>query len=177
MVQRLGAVLPQPIRPPSGFAWLCGLLHDFGLLLLGHLFPPEFRLLNKLAEAHPGLSVNELEQGLLGMGEAQDLLSLGHARIGAWLMDVWKMPDTLVVALLEHHNTDYRGDYEVMVHLVQLGDALVRCADADLDESSMPEHSLTVLHLLPADVLEVARQVVDSKNDLTSLSGMLATAS
>ncbi|VAW75817.1 hypothetical protein MNBD_GAMMA15-2501 [hydrothermal vent metagenome] len=177
MVQHLGAALPEPIRPPAGFAWLCGLLHDFGLLLLGHLFPPEFRLLNKLAAAHPELTVDELEQGLLGMGEAQDLLSLGHARIGAWLMDVWKMPDTLVVALLEHHNADYRGDYEVMVHLVQLGDALVRSMGAEPEQLSMPEHSLTVLHLLPAEVQKIAHEVGESRDDLASLSGMLVTAS
>jgi len=177
MVQRLGAALPEPIRPPAGFAWLCGLLHDFGLLLLGHLFPPEFRLLNKMAAAHPELAVNELEQRLLGMGEAKDLLSLGHAQIGAWLMDAWKMPDTLVVALLEHHNAGYRGDYEVMVHLVQLGEALAHGMDADLDESLLPEHSLTVLHLLPDQVLEVAQQVVESKAGLMSLSGALSATS
>ena len=38
LVQALSTALPADIRPPAGLAYLAGLLHNFGHLLLGHLF-------------------------------------------------------------------------------------------------------------------------------------------
>ena len=75
LTQKLGAALPDGMKPPGGLCYLGGLLHDFGILLLGHLFPPEFQLLNKLARAHPGRSVADLEQCLLGMGVSSEFSS------------------------------------------------------------------------------------------------------
>ena len=45
MVQALSSALPAEIRPPAGLAYLAGLLHNFGHLLLGHLFKQEFLIL------------------------------------------------------------------------------------------------------------------------------------
>ena len=54
--------------------------------MLGHLFLPEFRLLNKFAAANPDKTLVELEGRLLGMGGARELLAMGDARMGVWLM-------------------------------------------------------------------------------------------
>jgi len=177
LVQKLGAILPESMRPPSGLGYLCGLLHDFGILLLGHLFPPEFQLLNKMAKAHPGQSVSDLEKRLLGMGQAKDMLALGHARIGAWLMQSWNMPRPLQVTLLEHHNADYRGDCDILVHLVQLSDFLYLGKDDLPGVSSLPASSLGLLQVLPEQVLETAEQVFAAKNEIIAMSGLLSRGS
>ncbi|HHH43532.1 MAG TPA: HDOD domain-containing protein [Gammaproteobacteria bacterium] len=177
LVQKLAAILPEPMRPPAGLGYLCGLLHDFGVLLLGHLFPPEFQLLNKMAQLNPGCSVAELEGRLLGMGQARDMLALGHARIGAWLMQAWKMPDALEITLLEHHNADYRGDEEILVHLVQLADFLYLNREDLPGPERLPAASLDLLQLLPEPVLETARQVFSAQKDFRSLSKLLAGTS
>lgn len=177
LVQKLGTVLPESLRPPSGLSYLTGLLHDFGILLLGHLFPPEFQLLNKMARAYPGCSVSELESRLLGMGQAKDMLALGHARIGAWLMQAWDMPEPLRITLLEHHNSDYRGDYDTLVHLVQLADFLFLNRDDLPEASALPASNLGPLQVLPEQVLETAAQVFASRKEFTALSKLLARAS
>jgi len=177
LVQKLGVILPESMRPPSGLGYLCGLLHDFGILLLGHLFPPEFQLLNKMAKAHPEQSVPDLERRLLGMGQARDMLALGHARIGAWLMQSWKMPEPLQIILLEHHNADYRGDYDILVHLVQMADFLYLGKDDVPGISSLPASSLGVLQVLPEQVLETAEQVFAAKDELMAMSGLLTRRS
>lgn len=174
LMQRLSAVMPEGIRPPQAQSYLCGLLHDFGILLLGHLFPPEFHLLNKLAQANPTQSVADLESRLLGMGEAREMIAMGHAHIGAWLMEAWRMPDPLLVALLEHHNADYRGEYELLVHLVQLSDFLLQHMDNSQDSSALPENSLRLLQLVPEQVEEIVLQVVDARPELVTLSRQLA---
>ena len=177
LVQKLAEIMPDGTRPPPGLCYLGGLLHDFGILLLGHLFPPEYQLLNKLAEASPGRSVAELEQCLLGMGQARDVLAMGHARIGAWLMEAWRMPDAIRVTLLEHHNVDYHGEHDLLVHLVQLSDFLLQ-HESDLPEPArFPLTSLRKLQLLPEQVLDVFAKAMTTRDELASLSHHLAAAS
>ena len=109
LAQALAREVPEDRRPEPGLAYLAGLLHNFGFLLLGHLFPPEFKLLNRLVAANPDKPVSALEKCVLGMGQAQDVLDMGHAGIGAWLMQAWQMPEEIVVTLREHHDPEYRG--------------------------------------------------------------------
>ena len=175
LVQKLGAALPKGMRPPPGLCYLSGLLHDFGILLLGHLFPPEFQLLNKFAQAHPGKSVAELEQRLLGMGQARDMLAMGHARIGAWLMEAWRMPEAICRTLLEHHNPDYVGDYDLLVHLVQLSDFLLLHENNIPDAAVFPPATRSVLQLLPEQALEVFDSTMAAREQLTALSRQLST--
>jgi len=177
LVKKLGAILPNTTRPSAGLCYLCGLLHDFGILLLGYLFPPEFKLLNNMASANPGRSVSELECCLLGMGQARDMLAMGHARVGAWLMQAWKMPEELRTTLLEHHNADYRGAHEVPVHLVQLADFIYPHMAELPAASEFPEHNLNVLQVSPERVIETAAKVLECRDELVSLSKLLAQTS
>jgi len=177
LVQKLGAILSPDMRPSAGLCYLCGLLHDFGILLLGHLFPPEFKLLNNMASANPGQPVSELESRLLGMGQARDMLAMGHARVGAWLMQAWKMPEELHTALLEHHNADYRGANEVVVHLVQLADFIYPHMAELPTASEIPGRNLLVLQLAPERVIETAAKVLETREELVSLSKLLAQTS
>jgi len=177
LVQKLGATLPHAIRPSAGLCYLCGLLHDFGILLLGHLFPPEFKLLNNMASANPDQPVSELECRLLGMGQARDMLAMGHAHVGAWLMQAWKMPEELRIALLEHHNADYLGANEVLVHLVQLADYIYLHMAELPTASEIPGHNLSVLRVSPERVIETAAKVLESRDELVSLSKLLAQPS
>jgi HD-like signal output (HDOD) protein len=170
LVQRLGAAMPIAAQPDPAQCYLCGLLHDFGILLLGHLFPPEFQLLNKLAQANPKQTVAELESRLLGMGEAREMIAMGHARIGAWLMEAWRMPDSLRVTLLEHHNAQYRGDYELQVHLVQLSDFLLQYGDDIPDSVGLPGFSLDLLELSSGQAAEIYGRVMDCRKELVVMS-------
>jgi len=173
LVQRLGAAMPVAARPDPAQCYLCGLLHDFGILLLGHLFPPEFQLLNKLAQANPKQTVAELESRLLGMGEAREMIAMGHARIGAWLMEAWRMPDSLRITLLEHHNAQYRGDYELQVHLVQLSDFLLQYGDDIPDSVALPGFSLDLLELSSGQAAEIYGRVMDCRKELVVMSRQL----
>jgi prolyl-tRNA editing enzyme YbaK/EbsC (Cys-tRNA(Pro) deacylase) len=47
MMSELVRALPPGSRPTQGIAYLCGLLHNFGFLILGHVFPPHFKMVNR----------------------------------------------------------------------------------------------------------------------------------
>ena len=109
-----------------GLAYLCGLLHNFGLLLVGHLFPPEFRLLNRLREANPEQPLAALEKQVFGMGQAQDLLTVGHGAIGGILLKLWQLPDATIKAAGVHQQPGYQGEHGDYVHAVQLANIILK---------------------------------------------------
>ncbi len=80
-------------RPEEGEeAYLAGLLHDVGqLLLLGGLGDAYGAILGR-AEGEDGLS--ELEHAVL---------DTDHGAVGAWLVDQWELPSLMADAILFHH--------------------------------------------------------------------------
>tara|TARA_R100001440_G_scaffold26791_11_gene43948 strand:- start:6000 stop:7376 length:1377 start_codon:yes stop_codon:yes gene_type:complete len=111
-------------KADKGLAYLCGLLHNFGLLLIGHLFPSEFEQLNRLREANPEQSMRTLELQVFGAG--QEYLSVGHGAIGGILHRLWQLPDAVVKAAGVHQSAQYEGDEATYVHMVQLANELLK---------------------------------------------------
>src|SRR5690606_39505228 len=107
-------------------AYLCGLLHNFGLLLIGHLFKPEFVMLNKLAAKDPEVPLAVLEKQIVGMGGAQELIALGHGAIGAVLLEHWNLPAEVCTVAAMHHAEGYWGECAGYVHVVQLANSLLK---------------------------------------------------
>ncbi|GGE68461.1 hypothetical protein GCM10011533_21030 [Streptosporangium jomthongense] len=110
----------------KGLAYLCGLLHNFGLLLVGHLFPAEFKELNRLREANPETSMQALEQQVFGQGNEQEIIAVGHGAIGGILHRLWELPDPVVKAAGVHQQPGYHGEHENYVMMVQLANALLK---------------------------------------------------
>lgn len=113
----------------KGLAYLCGLLHNFGLLLVGHLLPGEFRELESLHETNPEASMRSLEQQVFGPGNGDELLAVGHGTIGGILHRLWELPDPVVKAAGMHQYPGYQGDHENYVKMVQLANALLKSRD------------------------------------------------
>src|SRR5690606_24755139 len=94
--------IPTRLRPNQGLAYLCGLLHNFGYLVLGHVFPPQFTLVNRHIEANPHVNRMYVERHLLGLTREQ---------ISACLLQQWRMPDELIAAVRQQHNPFYEGEH------------------------------------------------------------------
>jgi HD-like signal output (HDOD) protein/prolyl-tRNA editing enzyme YbaK/EbsC (Cys-tRNA(Pro) deacylase) len=110
----------------KGIAYLCGLLHNFGLLLIGHLFPAEFEELNQLRESNREASMHSLEQQVFGAGDQQQLLAVGHGAIGGILHRLWQLPGPVIKAAGMHQRLDYHGEHEQYVLMVQLANGLLK---------------------------------------------------
>lgn len=123
--QALALITKPELEVDERESYLSGLLHNFGLLLVGELFPPEFRMMNKLREADPERAMREIEEQVFGMGSAQEFLSLGHGSLGAVLLKLWGLPEACVKAAAMHHSVGYDGDHSVQVELVQLSNYLL----------------------------------------------------
>lgn len=122
LAQRLARKIPAEQRPNPNLAYLSGLLHNFGFLLLGHLFQPEFFLLNKLYAANLTCPISSIEKHALGMGAGQNAINMGHAELGSWLLEKWKLPNEVVVATREHHDVEFAGEHANYALLIGLTD-------------------------------------------------------
>ncbi len=117
VIEGLTRAMPRAQRPEAGLTYLAGLLHNFGYLVLAHVFPPHFSLICRHLEVNPHLSHGYIEQHLLGISREQ---------IGAWLMRYWDMPEELATALRFQHDPDYQGAHAAYPNLVCLAVSLLR---------------------------------------------------
>ncbi|OOZ41130.1 hypothetical protein BOW53_05225 [Solemya pervernicosa gill symbiont] len=173
--QMLAKMMPKGKRPKLGMAYLTGLLHNFGFLMLGHIFMPEFFLLNKMVAANPETPITVLEKRMIGMGDAQNVLSMGHAEVGAWLMESWEMPEELIVSMREHHNADYTSEYAVYAQLILLANTLLKGHDiGDADSDEISPAILEALGLEEDQVIEAMVEFMENSSNLDDLASQLA---
>lgn len=76
-----------------GHAYLAGLLHDVGKVLLGTYVPSEFDRCVRAAEM-AGSPLWQVEQTYLGFT---------HSAVAQWLLDSWRLPAPVVQAVALHH--------------------------------------------------------------------------
>ncbi|MDE2089723.1 MAG: HDOD domain-containing protein [Gammaproteobacteria bacterium] len=175
LARALAQALPDPRRPEVGLVHLAGLLHNCGFLLLGHLFQPEFYLLNKLVCAKTKTQVTTLERHILCMGRAQRLVGMGHAQMGAGLMRAWNMPEAVTVAVGEHHNADYRGPHRAYAHVVLIADRLLkRCGIGDAADGGLPPQVTAALGLTEERAAQALERVLENGAVLDTLARQAA---
>ncbi len=153
-------------------AYLAGLLHNFGILLIGHLFPPEFKMLNKLRETEPDASMKEIEQQVFGIGAAQEFISLGHGSMGAILLKLWGLPESTIKSAAMHQKPDYDGECMQYVRLIQLANLYLAPFGVGDEPAEMDPEPLLEYFGISA---EKAQALADSTiEQCRSLDGMLA---
>lgn len=117
VIEGLTRAMPRAQRPEAGLTYLGGLLHNFGYLVLAHVFPPHFSLICRHQEVNPHLDHSVIEQHLLGITREQ---------IGSWLMRYWDMPEELATALRFQHDPHYQGVHAAYPNLACLAVRLLR---------------------------------------------------
>lgn len=97
-------------------AFVAGVLHDIGKLILIEYFYDEFAEALELAESQD-MAITDAEAEVMGVT---------HAEIGGWLAEKWNLPKHLVNAIAHHHHPFAPDKPEDLTVLVHLGDALIR---------------------------------------------------
>ena len=161
--------MPAKHRPSQGLAYLCGLLHNFGFLILGQVFPPQFSLVNRHIEANPHINRFYVERYLLGMTREQ---------CAACLMQQWQMPEELVTAIRQHHNPKYDGEHAMYANILYVAiRSLRRHGFGDGPFEQPPIAMLDDINLSEEAVDEVTQSVLERLDDLNELVSMLNAAS
>jgi len=166
LVQKLGNAVTNTRKPRPGMAYLAGLLHNMGILLLGHLFRKEFNLLTKTLKENPGAELIELEQQVLGVT---------HMEMGVWLMEAWNLPDELIIAVKEHHNARYTDTHSVYPNLILISNRMLSAMEmGDEVSDALPMDLLDDLGLSSEKVIEIFETIIENKEGLDYMALQMA---
>ncbi len=87
----------------AGEAFVVGLMHDIGILILTQFFPTQFRKIRDI----------QRENDIALIDAETEVIECTHCDIGAWFCSKWNLPEQLYQAILNHH-TSYL-DFRVML--------------------------------------------------------------
>jgi HD-like signal output (HDOD) protein len=82
--------------------YLCGLLHNIGILMLVHAVPDE------MSRVFTALRSDE-KKGLTAW--EQELLGTDHHLAGGWLTRKWQLPTEVVAVIEHHHDLTFRSQH------------------------------------------------------------------
>lgn len=131
--------IPVTRRPSMGLVYLSGLLHNFGTLILAHLFSPQYAKLCRAIELNPHIEHWRLERSLLGIDSAQ---------LAGWLFKHWALPESLVEAVEWQNQPSQAPQKSPLAMLINLCSRLLReqgLSDGPVEE--LPEGMTDLLGL------------------------------
>lgn len=139
LAERLGRKIPVTKRPAMGLIYLSGLLHNFGTLLLGHLFSPQYDQVCSAISLNPHIESWKIERSVMGLDSAQ---------IAAWLFKYWSLPDSIVDAIRWQNQPEQSPDRGTLAMLLRLCGRLLREQGmSDGPVMPLPSEMLDVLGL------------------------------
>ncbi len=103
--------------PLAGEAFVAGLLHDLGKLILSQYFSREFYEIYRLSfQTHKPMYYMEKKH----------LKGVTHAEVGAWLAQRWNLPGNLIQGVRYHHEPQKAPEISELAALVHFSDFLIR---------------------------------------------------
>jgi HD-like signal output (HDOD) protein len=110
-------------------AFVAGMLHDIGLLILASNFTGDYQFALEIAGMEK-LSIEEAEQRVFGVN---------HAIAGGYLLGLWGLPVPLVEAIALHHKPDDATESGFSpLSAVHIADALIQASEKPLAKGIAP---------------------------------------
>lgn len=166
-VEGLVTAIPREKRPGFGMAYLSGLLHNFGWLILAEVFPPYFATINRCIEANLHVPPHLVELHLLGVTREQ---------LSSWLMESWSMPAEVVTALrYQNTETPLSVEHGQYAKLILVAQRLLQQRGIGLGpQLEVPEHIYEELHLDPEKAQQAVDAIMSSSDELNKIAHQLA---
>jgi putative nucleotidyltransferase with HDIG domain len=110
----------------TGEAFVAGLLHDIGKIILRQYMPQEFSSIMEMVAS-----------GKTNLDEAEtDIVGATHSQIGAWLAEKWNLPRIIVGSIANHHAPWNAQKDQVFVAMISVANYL--CHLSHIGNSGRP---------------------------------------
>ena len=145
-------------------AFLAGLLHDIGIILIDQHVHSQFEDLMLNLDCSKSLSENERHR-----------LDFDHTTLGARVAEAWSFPDVMKAAIRFHHGSqNYRGEHLTIVQCVEVANFI--CALKDISSIGVnlvtfPGSAIDNLSLSKEDIIVLAD---DLDRELSLHDGLLS---
>ncbi|MFO1389639.1 HDOD domain-containing protein [Cellvibrio sp.] len=165
-IEGLVTAIPRDHRPSFGMAYLCGLLHNFGYLILAEVFPPYFHAYCEMADANPHVTHQAIERHLIGVTREQ---------LASTLMSLWSMPEEVVVGLRHQNNPNIQGEYSQYAKLIFVAQRLLHQHNIGHGPKlEIPQSVFDDLHLDPEKAQQTVQNILESSEDLKHIAHELS---
>ncbi len=139
------------VNPEQYF--VMGLLHDIGKLLMYTLEPQKScQLLNNMANSDVGRLTLE-----------KDIFGFTHAALGAELLRQWKLPNSIVQSIANHHDLESNNGFGEGAAVVYVADGLTNAVAPFISENSQfflePGQAAQVLDISENELQELVAAV------------------
>ena len=155
LVEKLVKKTPPLARPYAGMAYLGGLLHNFGYLVLAEVFPPYFSLYCRYQEANPHVPSMYLERYLFGITREQ---------IASYLFNTWGLPREICIAIRQQHNPHYSGPHFKYANLLYLAHQYLH-PQWEQQIARIPPAAYERLELTPEAALQARQELNEVPDD------------
>lgn len=165
LAEQLCQQMPAKQRPRPGLVYLTGLLHNFGYLILSHVFPPQFSLVSRYIEANPHLHHEYIEKQILNVTREQ---------IGCWLSETWNLPAEVSKGIRHQNDPTYTQEHYRYARLMDLTLRVMRTNGVgDGPVGDIPDSLYQQLGLEPHRVQETFAQVHAKTDNLEEMGPFL----
>jgi HD-like signal output (HDOD) protein len=142
--------------PEPEEAFIGGLVHDIGKLVILMLFPEPYREILKLKKV----------QQMASIPAEMQVLDCNHQQIGRLLLDRWNMPDSTKACAEFHHHHQDCSTHNDLVAIVAYADHLSRQYGTNpeslqAEDQAYCQELMTALKISPADQTAMVDAIID----------------
>lgn len=146
--------------------FVCGLLHDLGMLAVFQGLPE-----------HARRAIEHSERTHVPLAQAErELMGFDHSEVGERLMRHWALPDNIIAAVAGHHEREPQGAHRMAAAIVRLADLIANDTDegrigvghregvgiSDWEQAGLRDHLRANLVGTALSRFESARQILVS---------------
>jgi HD-like signal output (HDOD) protein len=167
IVVREAPGIPDDADPEGAF--LSGLLHDLGLLVLESHYPKEAAAVKRHADGE-GVPLFDAELAVL---------NTDHGELGALLAGHWSMPEVITAAIRAHHRLELAPEaFRWAASVVHLAD-YIACSEhiADLDEGVAERFNPVVFEVLGVAEANLTPLVEEVRTETRKAASVLSASS
>ncbi|MDO3388628.1 HDOD domain-containing protein [Gilvimarinus sp. SDUM040013] len=165
-IEGLVTAIPRDYRPSFGMAYLTGLLHNFGMLIMAEVFPPHYQQYCRLSEANPHTVPQAIERHILGVTRDQ---------IASKLMELWSMPEEVVVGIRHQQNPNIQGEHAIYAKLIYVAKGLLRQQGIGSGPKiAIPAALFDELHLKRDKAEATVANIIESTDELEHIASALS---